>query len=191
MPNVWFLLGPTTREGRNLQHRRGHSRTDTMLCVHAGLLRYPLRPRHVCHRQETGLFPEARTFSRTWSFLWRLRFSRSFVVLEVQEGRLFRAPPCSWSSSPSSLHLPNKRSPDSTRISLKHHQIPQDLHSARHHRQCLIVFCRSHVVEACWSVVLFAGCRCFSFLVPLSLPTRLRKHVFACTRNSPAAHSET
>ena len=29
----------------------------------------PVQPPHVCHRQETGQSPQARTCSRTWSFM--------------------------------------------------------------------------------------------------------------------------
>ena len=35
-----------------------------------------------------------------------------------------------------------------------------------------------------------AGCRCFFLSLPHSLPTCWRKHVFACTRNSSAAHTQ-
>ena len=46
-----------------------------------------------------------------------------------------------------------------------------------------------HVVDTCRLVVHLAGCRCFSLSVPHRLPTCLRKHVFACDRNSSVAHS--
>ena len=49
---------------------------------------------------------------------------------------------------------------------------------------------RIHAVDACWPVVHLVVCRCFFLSVPQNLPTCLRKHVFACTHNSSAAHSE-
>ena len=48
VPIVWFLLGPTTRTLRNLQHRQSHSRT---LCLRSCSFRWLGTRRHRHHHR--------------------------------------------------------------------------------------------------------------------------------------------
>ena len=51
----------------------GQHTSRTPLCVARALMRpSDVSPSHVCLHQETGLSPQARTFSRLWSFRGRL-----------------------------------------------------------------------------------------------------------------------